>query len=131
MSISVEAQVLGRYLLGKPIDARSAALYEQALRSRSVVPCGVRDQNILEFALAHPWAIGCLDAALALFGPRGAALRRKLLVMTAVLEVRPEYSDLYLTQSDLPAPLLSLPVIVVKEAVKAAGGWLLLRVVLR
>lgn len=129
MSVS-EGRILARYLLGEDPGARVLQLYDAAIRRANPRPVDDADARVLAYALAHPWSVGPLDAALALAGPRGAALRRRLLIMTAVLEVLPEYSDRFLARVQRGV-WFSLTLLVTRAAFKALVGLGLLKVARR
>jgi hypothetical protein len=94
MHLKEEAKILSRFLLGEMPDEKSIGLYENAHAIRPISG-SVQDQKVLRFACRHAWLIGALDGALALSKPN-ALLRRKLLVMSAILETRPQYAHLFL-----------------------------------
>lgn len=117
----VEAAIFGRYLLGRDIDAASREAYARAARE---LACDARD-GVTRFVLRHPWSIGALDAALALTQP-GAPFRRKLLLMAAVLEVRPEYCDAFLPRERPKRDALLVGAAVVRAGLLALLGFVLL-----
>ena len=95
MGMKEEAITLGKYLLsGEMPDERSIALYAAAHEHRKL-DIQVDEQKLFSFALKNRWAIGAIDGALAFKDPQHI-LRRKLLVMSAVLESRPKYAELFL-----------------------------------
>jgi hypothetical protein len=83
-----EARLFGRYLVDRE---PSTELVERYVRANEVLGLGV-DGDLLEFARAHPWSIGMLDAAAGVLGG-SSLLRKKLLVMTAIVETTPELVD--------------------------------------
>jgi SAM-dependent methyltransferase len=85
------ASVFWRYVLGRDIDARSVELYARAEHALGYDG----DDAIVRFAVERPWSLWPFDTALAVVRP-DALLRRRLLLMTAVLEARPEYSAEFL-----------------------------------
>lgn len=100
-----EAVWLARYLIdAKPSDA----LVERYIRANAKVltePPTVRDVAVLAFVHRHPWSLGLLDAGTAF--TRGAPLlRRKLVVMMAILEATPEHIDETAPVTDSGIPLL-------------------------
>ena len=118
---SDEAASFGRYLLGREIDATSRAAYATA--ARELVYDG--GDRVTAFALRRPWSIGPLDGALALVRP-DAPLRKKLLLMAAVLETRPEYCDDFLPRDRSTRDALAVVASVARAAVLAGFGMLLL-----
>ncbi|MGL4596364.1 MAG: hypothetical protein ACRCYO_02480 [Bacteroidia bacterium] len=94
MDLQQEASIFGKFLLGEMPDAKSITLYVDA-QTGFPISGSTQEQKILNFAIRHAWLIGALDGALALSRPN-ALLRRKLLVMSAILETRPQYAHLFL-----------------------------------
>jgi hypothetical protein len=78
-------------------DEKTLRLYVRAMEMRAA-SANDRDEKILAFVLRNRWALGLMDSALA-FGSNTAALRQKLLVMTAILETRPAYAEHYLPRN--------------------------------
>ena len=102
-----EAARFGRYLVG---GAPSEELVERYARAHAHVlrePATPADQAVLAFVRAHPWSLPLLDAGTALV--RGAPLlRRKLLVMMAILEATPEHAARTLPVDGIGLPRLAL-----------------------
>jgi hypothetical protein len=89
-----EALTFGRYVLGRDVNADAVALYERAVGLCSGGWEG-SDDAVVRFVLESPWALGPIDGALSLARPR-SVLRKKLLLMAAILETIPEYSGDFL-----------------------------------
>lgn len=122
-SLATEAATVGRYLLGRPIDDASVELYVRAV-SRGLAPLDPADQRLFGRAIRHPWLLGFLDGAVSLRQRRGG-VRRRLLMMFAILEASPVYCEHF-----LPQPASRLHVVAVAWAgtralIKAAVGLLL------
>jgi hypothetical protein len=92
-----EAEIFSRYLIGE--------IPSVELKERYFAACGKlseannRDARIYRMAVKRPALLPCLDAALA-FSDRNALLRRKLLVMLAILETTPEYYTKFSTKDE-------------------------------
>jgi hypothetical protein len=102
-SLAREARLLARYLLDVDCPAEMISLYRKANGDRNYDHKGDHDYDhkgdrVTRFAFAHPWSIAYLDAAGALVHG-GAALRRKILIMAAILEASPRFVAEF-----LPAP---------------------------
>jgi hypothetical protein len=80
-----EAILFGRHLVGRD---PSEALIERYARACVALGLGA-SEDTLDFARRHPWSIGPLDAAAGILG-KSSLLRKKLLVMTAIVETTPE-----------------------------------------
>jgi hypothetical protein len=91
-----EARVFGRYLLRREPSVTAAQLYCSAMR-RCPVDCNSRDEKIIRFVMRNRRLLPLIDGALA-FSKKRSALRTKLLIMTAILETQPEYTELFLPQ---------------------------------
>lgn len=89
-----EASLFGRYVLGRAIDQRSADLYVRAAQSLGYSG----DDAVVRFVLQVPWSLWPFDALLALLRP-DALLRKKLLLMAAILETQPQYGDDFLPRT--------------------------------
>ena len=102
-----EAMRFGRYLVGTAPSEELAERYATAHAHVLREPPTPADEAILAFVHAHPWSLPLLDAGTALMrsAPR---LRRKLLVMMAILEATPEHADATLPQDGVPLPRLVL-----------------------
>lgn len=94
-TIKEEAVLFGKYLLsGETPDEKSIALYEAA-HAYKKLDVTATEQKLFSFAVRNRWALGAIDGALAFKNPQHI-IRRKLLVMSAVLESRPRYAELFL-----------------------------------
>ena len=118
-----EAIVFGRYLLGSEPEA---ALVERFCRANETLFADERDDALVAFARQHPWSIAMLDAAAGLAEP-GSLLRKKLLVMTAIIETTPSLVERTTQQAvSLPRLALRLGAAGARTAVNAATGLALL-----
>lgn len=120
-----EALIFGKYLLsGKVPDEKSISLYEKAHEHK---PIAVPDaeKKLLQFALRNRWALGAIDGALAFKNP-DHVIRRKLLVMSAVLECRPKYADRFIPKKRSPFYIIAFGWIGFRALCKAVFGRILL-----
>ncbi|MGA8533236.1 MAG: hypothetical protein WB615_03920 [Candidatus Tumulicola sp.] len=117
-----EAEVFGRYVVGSAIDEPVRVRYRRALRDLSYDT----DDAITRFAVNRPWSIAALDGGLALTQP-SALLRRRLSLMAAILETRPEYSEAFLPRNRSRRDALGVAYAVARAALTGALGLLLLR----
>jgi hypothetical protein len=126
MNAAHEAKVFGRYLLGgiNP-DSKSIDLYLKAAAMQKYDTASAREQKILHLALRRPWLIGLLDSALAL-SKSESLLRQKLLLMSAILETRPQYAALFLPKQRSFLYLFYVGIVGVRAVVKAVTGKLVL-----
>ena len=126
-----EAGWFARYL----IDAEpSPALVERYVRANANVlhdpPTGA-DEAVLAFVHQHPWSVGWLDAGTVVLR-EAPLLRRKLLVMMAIVEATPDHIDRTApVEAGLATLFWQLGRAGVKTAVKLVGGTALAAWVIR
>jgi hypothetical protein len=120
-----EAIILGKYLLGgEAPDDKSVTLFLNAAQHIDlVVPQS--EQKVYLFAMDHPLFLGAIDSALA-FGSGNHILRRKILLMSAILESRPRYASLFLTQKRSPFYFFVFLWVGFRALCKAAVGKVIL-----
>jgi hypothetical protein len=129
--LRAEAIAFGRYLVDRE---PTAELVERYCQANAELFAHEPPDPAATYAREHPWAIAMLDAAAGLAGMRGAPslLRKKLLVMTAILETTPEYVDrTEPTSASLPELALRLGLAGARTALNAAAGLALLAMVKR
>jgi hypothetical protein len=119
-----EAEIFGRYILGGAPSAAVVELYASANGRLTGLTAADADP-VSRFALRHPWSIGLLDGALA-FRDRDAPLRRRLLIMFAILETQPGYSERFLPRSHTPIDVARVAIHAVRVAANAVLGSALL-----
>lgn len=122
-----EAIVFGRYLLsGQNPDDKAMQLYSNAHNYRDLtVP--VTQKKLFDFVLRNPWALGAIDGALAFRNPNHI-IRKKILVMSAVLECRPQYANLFLPEKRNPFYFIIFCWIGFRAVMKALFGTVLIAV---
>lgn len=127
-----EAVWFARYL----IDAEpSEALIERYVRANTKVlhdAATAADEAVLAFIHSHPWSIGWLDAGTALLRD-APLLRKKLVVMMAILEATPDHVDATapVENAGLSRIVWKLGTAGAKAAVKLALGSALAAIVVR
>ena len=94
MSTNRECDALARYLVGRPCPADVADRYMRAVNELNLALSPV-ESAIWNTACALGPLLACLDAGVALWN-RNGAIRRRLLVMFALLEATPENTDRFL-----------------------------------
>lgn len=119
-----EAEIFGHYILGGAPSAAVVELYASANAKLDGLVAAAADP-VVRFALRHPWSIGLLDGALA-FRDRDAPLRQRLLVMFAILETQPIYSERFLPRSHTPMDVGQVAVHAVRVVANAVLGLALL-----
>ncbi len=116
-----------RIFWGSQPTEEPASFTDEAV-ARRAPSANDHNQRILQFALAHPRLLGALDVALALTEP-GSDLRRRLLLMAAVIETQPRYAERFLSCDRSKLYPLVLLLVGLRAAARAAVGLLLLRFV--
>lgn len=117
-----ESALFSRYLLGVNAPPHLSERYDAACARLFPEPPAPADAALLSFARRHPWSIAPLDAAAALIRP-GSLLRRKILVMAAILETTPDHADRFLPKArPVPALLLTIVWVGITSVVYAAIG---------
>ncbi len=126
--VQAEARLFSRYLLGRDPDPEVSARYADACGSLFGDESDARDAAVVAFARGHAWSLPFLDAACGLLDSR-ALLRRKLLLMLALLETVPGNADLFLARPTGRSALIArLAGHGLTSALKMAGGLLILPV---
>lgn len=120
----VQAEMLSRYLIGKPPGELITKLYTAAVEAETAL--SPREQVTLSFAFRHPWAVGVLDAGLALLRPH-AELRRRIYIMLALLEAAPEYHRYFLPREHSPFYVVIIGLVGVRSVLRLAVGLTLVK----
>jgi hypothetical protein len=121
-NLTVEARAFGGYLLGSDPPEESIRRYAEANRTLFPDPPDGPDATLVAFVLRHPWSLGPLESAAGLLRPR-SRLRRKLVVMLAILETDPTFSDRFEAHCPgRPRAVLQLPWLAVRSGAKLLAG---------
>lgn len=102
-----EGRALGRWIIGRPVDAEFVERYASAHAHLLLTTDDPGDRAVLAYAIAHPRLLPPLDAASALVRPQ-SILHRKALLMTAILEASPTHAEMFLPRTRGWAGLLAL-----------------------
>src|SRR4029453_9299441 len=121
-ALDAEAQLFGRYLIGKTPAPEIVARYRMAIHTLWPATPAPRDASLLEFVRRHPWSVGPLDAVAALLDPSGMR-RSPVLVASANLETTTAHADDFLPRTiSVPALLWRLVASGVVATLQAAVG---------
>ena len=92
--LRTEGELLARYLLGPAASIESDLLERYADGCETLFDGleGPGDVAVVDFVRRHPWALASVDAAAALLCPQ-TLIRKKLLLLLAVLETTPAHVD--------------------------------------
>lgn len=131
-ALAREARLFTRYLVSRDCPDELTQRYVSGYLAWQRREHGAgSDDGIADFALRHPVTLPFLDAAAAVIG-RGALLRSKLRLMTAVLETTPRFvAEFTPRPSSRAAALLKLTRYSLVSAAKALVGIPLLLLVAR
>jgi Mg2+ and Co2+ transporter CorA len=120
-----EALVFGQYLIGQTINDATVERYNRAIEKLNY-QADEWEQAIVEKAVRKPSLIPYYDAAMAL-RHRNALLRKKIFVMLAILETRPEYANYFLSKNYPKSYFLNVIGIGVRSVYRAVVGLLIYR----
>ena len=120
-----EARRLGRYLVGDDLPQELVERYQEANLALFPERPSAADGAILEFVRRHPWSLAPRESALGQIPP-DALLRRKLVVMMAILETEPRFAgDFEALAPGRPGAVLRLMGLGLSSAAKVTAGILL------
>jgi hypothetical protein len=89
-----EADIFGHYLVKRAPHEVAISLYINALEVRPHV-MSEREHKHLAFVRRHPWALGFIDAGLAMVDST-SEIRRRIYIMFSILESTPHHLDRFL-----------------------------------
>ena len=115
-----EAVILARYLIKRSPTRQVVELYSDAIGILNL-SLDEREKKLWNFVLRRPWFLKFLDAGLAMNFP-GSVLRRRILVMFAILETQAEYYSLFQPVRRPAVYILVMPYHFAKAAFKLAAG---------
>jgi hypothetical protein len=120
-----EAERIALHVVGRPAGGREKALYARAVGT--LLP-GLTDREkaLWESMLRSGRKMAWADAGLALLRP-SSVLRRRLLVMTAILEASPDFADQFLPRRCPPREALPVAAAVVRGAFRGLAGMVLVK----
>ena len=93
-----ECQLITRYLVDKAPSQEFISSYIMGNSSLFSDPPLEEDLSILSFIRQFEWVLPFLDAACGILRPR-SLLRKKILLMVAILEASPHYTDHFLPEA--------------------------------
>ena len=122
MDRAAESVLIGRYMLGCEPPRELQERYVAAQR----ILCNEEDQPDvspeLQFVHRHPWALPFIDAGAGLLQPE-SVVRKKIFLMTAILEATPAYAEFFLPRREaVPHLLLDLTWQALRGGLKIAVG---------
>ena len=125
--LRAEVRVFATYLVGTAPELSLSERYVAACR-KLLEPGTEAEQAAVAWAVRHPGALAHLDGAAGLLRP-DSLLRRKLLLVAALLEATPRHADAFLpVRSSAPGLVLRLAWTGIAAAYHALVGAVLLRI---
>jgi hypothetical protein len=124
MDSQAEARYITRYLLGQWPEEQSVNQYTAALACHNF-SFTEKENRIWQKCLQNRFLLGCIDGALALKNPQ-SGIRRKILLMQAILESAPAFAPYFLPQQRSGFYLFTLFFTGCRAVVKALLGYMLL-----
>jgi hypothetical protein len=118
-----QGMAFGRYLLGDPPSEDALRLFVRA--AGTLPPLDGRDPRLMAFLLRNRWAIGPVDAALALIRP-ASPVRGRIFLMLAVLECLPEYAPRFLPAERSPFEHVRIAGHALRALARALAGMVIL-----
>lgn len=120
-----EALVFGQYLIGQSINDTTIERYNRAVKKLDY-HADEWEQEVVEKVIAKPNLIPYYDAAMAL-RHRNALLRKKVFVMLAILETRPEYANYFLSKEYPKTYIINVIGIGIRSVYRAIIGLIIYR----
>ena len=124
-ALEKEATLFSSYLVSREASPQAVRLYANAMNNSEPSDS---DKKILHFMTKHKSSIGFIDAGLVITNPT-SEVRRRLYVMTAILEASTEHQDLFLPKKRSPWYVFAVMYTGIRAVMKAIFGILLLKVV--
>jgi hypothetical protein len=121
----LEADKIALHVVGRRAGEREKALYAQAMGMLKP-DMTEREKALWESMVRSRRRMAWADAGLALVRP-SSVLRRRLLVMAAILEASPEYADQFLPRRCPPREALPVAAAVIRGAFRGIAGVLLVK----
>ena len=105
-SMQYEAQLFAHYLGAKVDDKVLLAKYTDAIEKLKF-SLNEQEEHILRYLLKMPFLLPFLDGAWAFLKSENG-IRKRILVMNALMETQPQYVQFFLNQNDVPFPIIKL-----------------------
>lgn len=119
---SKEAVIFGNYIIGTAINQTAINRYYKAISKLNITEEDKLSQKIVN----HPWLLPYIDSALSIKN-KNHNLKKKLLVMFAIVETMPEYSSCFLAQPRKKIYIFSIIYVGLVAVIKAIFGLVILR----
>jgi hypothetical protein len=124
-----EANILCRYLTGKPAPAQCMELYEKAFRHLDL-NLSDKEDRLWAKMMRHTWFIPYADGGLARLKPN-SHIRKRIHTLFAIAETQPELADHFISPTVGPSGWLLFFFHGMKALFHQVAGVLLLRFIWR
>lgn len=124
MNLENQARIITRHLIRKIPTQQATYLYRDAIDTLNL-PATQNETVLWKFALRHPWSLGLIDAGLA-SSNRHNNIRKRILIMVAVLETQIEYYSYFLPKEYPRWRVIIVPFILLKTLFKSIAGKILI-----
>jgi hypothetical protein len=124
VTLEQESVIICRYLTGRDPGEKATALYCGA-HNRLPLQLSAKEAATWQHCLSSPFVLGSVEAALAIKNP-DSLIRKKILLMLAILESTPAFHDFFLPQKRSAFYLFKLLFTGIKAILKIINGYLLL-----
>ena len=101
-----EAKLFAQYLGVKVDDKVLLTKYSDAIEKLKF-SLNEKEENILWYLLKMPFLLPFVDGAWAFLKPENG-IRKRILIMNALIETQPQYVQFFLNQKDVPFPIIKL-----------------------
>ena len=122
-----EATKITNYLLAIPLQNQEQYLYSDAMDKFQLEITKV-EKCILNSMLKSKWRMALLDSALAIKKPQ-SVIRRKIFIMTAILEASPNYTNYFLPRNFSFAYYFKLAYVGTRALFKILIGLVYLKII--
>jgi hypothetical protein len=124
MHLEKEAEILTRYLIKKSPSTQVIELYAAALQNLKFTPT-VKEDIAWDFGLKNPWSMSLIDAAFAINSHHNM-IRKRILVMLAILETQSEYHSYFVHKGRPKWYVIVVIWLLVKGLCRKVAGKILL-----
>ena len=101
-----EAKLFAQYLGAKVDDKVLLTKYTDAIEKLKF-RLNEKEENVMQYLHKMPFLLPFVDGAWAFLKPENG-IRKRILIMNALIETQPQYVQFFLNQKDVPFPIIKL-----------------------
>ena len=101
-----EAKLFAQYLGAKVDDKVLLTKYTDAIEKLKF-RLNEKEENVMQYLHKMPFLLPFVDGAWAFLKPENG-IRKRILIMNALIETQPQYVHFFLNQKDVPFPIIKL-----------------------